>query len=252
MTQLPVRWSHLREFAKSPAHYVLARDRGIADTRAMRIGRVVDALLFNAKGAKKPVVFEGTRRGAKWEEFQAQNAGREIVTDTEYDASLRIVDSLLDPRHAHAFELLKGRRFQELNFTYLNRACQSHPDVIGQNGLFATDLKVSVYADPRRFVRYALNMGYHGQLAFYDHGIREAGAGDPQNLYIVAADPTPPNNVTAFRLTERAIDAGRRLVRSHFEQLLACEAADHWPGYTQDVVELDAADEFELMFDEEE
>jgi len=244
----PVRWSHLKAFAQSPAHYRYALERGRTDSAAMRLGRVVDALLFNGP---KPAVFKGERRlGKDWEAFKEQHEGREIISDKEYGTALAMVDQLLD--HSLAMEVLKGRRHLEINFTYLNRACQMHPDIVGQpSGVYCTDLKTGMTSDPRRFVRHALQMGYHGQHAFYGIGLRESGQGDPQNHYIVAQENKAPFVVTVFRLTERAIEHGERLVRTYFEQLLACEAANHWPPYAQTVVEFDSADEIELMFDEE-
>ena len=75
----PVRFSNLRLMAKSPAHYRAALDGEREDTLAMRLGRLVHALVLGGDY----LVWDGTRRGKEWDRFAEENAGREIVTASE-------------------------------------------------------------------------------------------------------------------------------------------------------------------------
>jgi hypothetical protein len=44
-----------------------------------------------------------------------------------------------------------------------------------------------------------------------------------------------------FKLTEQAVDMGRRLYRLWLEQLAGCIESNQWPGYAQSVVDFDVA-----------
>ena len=69
---------------------------------------------------------------------------------------------------------------------------------------------------------------------------------------LLAVESTAPYVVTVFRVTERALEQGRRTYRLWFERLMACEEADEWPGYVQSVVPLDVPESDEVTFGEEE
>jgi hypothetical protein len=248
MTVERVRYSHLKYMSLSPAHY-LAATKDTRDTPRMRLGRLVDAYLFNGK---LPVVWEAERRGNKWKEFVAAHEDREVVTAAEYDKALHMVDAIVN--HSDAMRLLRGRRLQEIQWQFLGRDCQSHPDVLGgppaSNRVeFITDLKSSATAQPSRFVPLALRMLYHAQLAFYHAAVGAAGFGVPGDHYGVVVEQQEPYAVTCFRYTERAIEVGSKLCRLWMERLLVCEESGEWPAYSQGVLDLDVSEEYELNFD---
>lgn len=250
---LPVHFSTLKHFGRSPAHYLSALALGVTETKAMRVGTLVHAETFEQDG---PLVYEGERRGNAWKAFKEENPGVEIVTRAEADRAREITDALRLSVLAHhtASGLLSGRIEQTIEWPLLGRACQGTPDVVGtdSDGLFLTDLKTTADAHPAHFQRFALKMGYHAQLAWYMDGVRLAGLGDPRRGFIVAVEQKPPYVVTCFELTAEALEMGRRQYRLWMEQLLVCEASGIWPGYCQSIVPLDAPDEeTELLIDGE-
>jgi hypothetical protein len=61
-----------------------------------------------------------------------------------------------------------------------------------------------------------------------------------------------PHPVSVFRFTETAIEAGDRVSASMLEQVLSCEAANSYPGYTTKIEDLElpmTADDF--IFDDD-
>lgn len=243
----PVRFSCLKNMARSPAHY-LESLKGRADSASMRIGRLVHLAVFG----QEPVIFDGTRRGKEWEAFQVLHRDADIFTATEADAAIPIIASLLDdPKHWHAKELLtSGVAEKRLDWTWLGRACRGTPDIAGE---FLVDLKTTRNAQPEWFAREALFRSYHAQLAWYRQGLVLSGAQPPGLVYIVAVETSPPYPVVVRPLTERAMEQGERLCRLWMERLLSCEATNEWPGYVQSAVELDVPDDLELSgFDDEE
>lgn len=240
----PVRFSHLKHIARSPAHYRAALTASF-DSTSLRLGRIVDVGVL---GGPEPVIYDGTRRGKAWEQFRDQHGGLEIVTASEVESAQPIIDAVLG--HEAAMSLLRsGAIKKRLHWDWLGRACTGEPDVAGRA---LVDLKTTRDAEPGRFTKQALWYSYHAQLAFYRLGMVSSGAEPPAQVYIVAVETAPPYPVTVLQLTERAIEQGERLCRLWMERLLACEATNEWPGYVQSVVDLDVPDDLELTFGDEE
>jgi hypothetical protein len=238
----PVRFSRLKLMAKSPQHYL---SQTVEETAAMERGTAVHTLLL---GGPRLTFFPGpARRGKEWEAFEAANADAQILTRTDYDTANAMADSVR--RNKLAMEVLAGRHEVELAWKFLGRDCGSKVDVIGGGGRWVTELKTARDAEPTRFMWQAIRMNYHAQLAFYQDAVEASGQGDPQDAFVVAVESSAPYVVTTLRLTDRALEQGRRLFRLWFERVLACEEAKAWPGYCESIVDLDVPeDEPELTF----
>lgn len=233
---VPVRYSHLKMLALSPAHYLAAVRR---DSYAMERGRALHSLVL---GGARVIPYPGkTRQGKEWTAFKAANDGAEILTATEYAKVQGMADSV--KRHKVAMQLLEGQHEVEVNWSYLGRACQSHIDVIGGGGSMVTELKTTVSSEPDRFAWQARRLWYFGQLAFYMEAVQQAGLGTATDAYVVAVEAAEPYVVTCMRATERALELGRKCMRLWMERLLGCEAANDWPGYVQGIVDLDAPED---------
>ncbi len=238
-----LHWSLLKQMALSPAHLRAAYEQGTDTTRSMSNGTLIHALVLGGD----VLVWEGVRKGKKWEEFEAKNEGRFIVTRKEYDtASLAAVSVMWSPI---AKPLLEGRREWSWSATMHGRRCAGRIDVAGPA---TVDLKTSNSVEPGRFSRACLRMGYHAQLAWYQDARRALGE-DPGDAWIIGVETKAPFPVTVLHVTQRALDEGRKLNRLWLEKLNACEAADEWPGYVQSAVELDIVeDDGGLIIDGEE
>lgn len=246
---VPVRFSNLKMIGKSPAHYRHAVQRGWDPSLSRRVGSGTHAMMFDlpwtvwtgSGNGKKPV-----RNGGPWEAFRNANPGKAIMSIGEYRKSRAISDSL--KRNDRAMELLRGPgtvREQQVSWKCLDRECVSTPDVRGPG--YVVDLKTDKCAEPGKFAKSGRWYGYHAQLAFYLDAVAAAGLGKPDRAYIVAVENVAPYPVTILRLTDRALDLGRRMCRIWLEQLLVCEADDYWPGYVESDAEFDVPDEEQTL-----
>lgn len=243
----PVRFSSLKHIGRSPAHYRAALEASY-DSPAMLFGRVVHAMVL---GHGSWTVYEGERRGKAWSDFKADNEGVDIITAQEFRRARDCADAVLNDPVAAPF--LVGDRERRIEWTHNGRACRGTPDVIGAD--FITDLKTTTDASPGLFSRAALRMGYHAQLAWYQHGVEAALDRTCPSGVLIAVESKAPYAVTVLRLTDRAIAAGHKTWVAWFERLVACEESGVWPGYSQSIVDLDVPDEdaFEgLLIDGEE
>lgn len=233
----PLRFSRLKRFSQSAAHYLGASG---PDSSGIDIGSASHSMLL---GGVRVVAYPGpVRRGKVFEAFEQDNPGALILTANEYRRAEGMANAVR--ANADAMRVLDGEREKTFHWKINGRTCRGTPDVRSET--FITELKTGETADPRFFPFKVRRFCYHGQLAWYSDGAVLAGLPDPKDHYIVAVEAAPPHVVTVFHIDPATIDKGRRLYRLWFEQLLACEAADAWPGYSQSVVELALPDDFDL------
>lgn len=237
----PIRFSHLRAYGRSAAHGHHARLGGEdEETAAMERGTAVHALVF---GTRKVCGYPGAqRRGREYEAFAAEHADHEILTMAEFDKSRRMADSVLACELAQS--CLQGVAEETLLFRWMGLDCRATPDIRGPD--YVTELKSSSSAEPARFGWHALRMGYHAQLRFQAIG---TGA-RIRDHWIVAVESDAPYPVTVFRVTDRAIEVGEKLLVLWAERLKNCEASNVFPPYTSTFAEIDVPDEEAVEFEE--
>jgi len=238
---VPIRFSRLKLFSKSPAHFAAALDE---DASHLDIGAAAHSLIL---GGQRVVAYPGkVRRGKEFDAFALENEGALILTKSEFGRASRMATAVKNTPDAMA--VLEGEREKTLYWDVQGRKCRGTPDVFNNDKRFITELKTGETSDPRFFPFKMRRYCYHGQLAWYSDGAVLSGLNDPQAHYVVAVEASYPHVVTVFRLTPDTIDKGRRAVRLWFERLLQCEAAKQWPGYTQSIVDLALPeDEFEML-----
>jgi exodeoxyribonuclease VIII len=239
----PVRFSALKHIQRSPAHYAAIAESATDETISMRLGSAGHAILL-----EQPIaVYTGkVRRGKAWETFEEEHVGQVVVNQREHDEARRMVDSIMKHRDARQLIFSDDAAMEKrLEWSALGRSCAGTPDV--RTGRYVVDLKTTRCSEPSKFNRDGTWRYYHAQLAWYLDGVVASGIGKPSEAYIVAVESTKPWPVTVLRLTDRALDQGRRLCRLWLERLLQCERANYWPGYVEGIVDFDVLDDpFEL------
>lgn len=232
----PVHFSDLKRMSQSPLHYAYWLERERAETKALRLGSAVDALLFGTCGV---VGFDGQRRGKEWAAFAQANAGAICLNKTENELVRGMADAI--ERHGEAHELLSGERQKLIEWKLAGRDCAGTPDAFTDGRI--VELKTCRTSHPDRFPWDARRLGYNAQLDWYAEGLLQSGRQRPSTAYIVAVESTAPHPVTVFVLTDRALDQGARSWRLWFERLRACEESDAWPAYTESAVLFDVPEE---------
>lgn len=245
---LPLRFSQLKQFARSPAHYLEARANELAQTSAMEKGSALHAVVL---GTHTVSPYPGAqRRGKEWEAFKAQHEGELIVTADAYEKVMGMAEAIWsEPLAKEVLFTSSSVIEQTMLFELHGKKCRGTPDV--RTPSYVVDLKTSSTTEPERLMRHAQNMLYHAQLAFYLQGMAASGYGTHREAFLVAVEAVAPHPVVVLHLTDQAIEMGDRSIRLWFERLLSCEQADYFPGYTQSRVTWDIEEELELQFAEE-
>lgn len=235
----PIRFSRLKRIARSPAHYVGAVEPTGA---SLRMGSAVHAAAF---GGPRVVLYEKRRAGKEWDAFLRDNEDAIILNEREHANVIGMAKSLR--ANDHAVRLCSRadlRREETLFWDFAGMPCRGTPDVFCADWI--VELKTTRFGEPHWFTKEALRRAYHAQLSWYRHGVLRSTGHEPQSAYVVAVESSPPYPVSVLRLTERALERGERLWRLWFEQLMVCEQSQHWPGYTEAIVDLDIPDDDEL------
>ena len=101
------------------------------------------------------------------------------------------------------------------------------------------DLKTTAgSAAPNDFAVTAAKYRYYIQEAFYRAGARATGIGDC-DFYYLTVEKQPPNLVSVTRLHPDAIQLGDQLMRQAVRTYATCLETDTWPGYSDEVTEID-------------
>lgn len=239
-------WSTLKFYCKSPAHYLQAVLNPPERTPAMLIGsalhcRVLEPDKFPERYAVAPSGLDRRTKSGKeaWAAFEAESAGKEILTADQAEQVDGMAAALLAPGSVSAKLLARcENREQIIRWTDLHTElpCKGIVDAFGEE--FALDIKTTDDASSRAFSRALYNYQYHGQAAFYVDGLKLNGC-PVSNFLFVVVEKQAPFGVCAYACTEEVLGAGRllyqRLLNIHSE----CLAAGEWPGYSNEVQEIE-------------
>jgi hypothetical protein len=255
---LPVRFSRLKAFSLSAAHYLLWCQEGDdsgGESLALRMGSGFHAALF---ANRELVAYDGRRAGKDWERFEQKHRerGAVILNRKEFSIAAGMVGAI--KRHKRAMELLFDGTTVEhrIDWTFSGRACRGTPDAFRADGAWNVDLKSARCTEPRWFSREALKRHYHAQLANYDDGIEAAVGTRPADAYIIAVENVAPFNVVVLRMPAETREVGAKLLRTWWERLLAAEHLNYYGGYVEADIDLVIPDyeqppEFAVEIDDE-
>lgn len=239
-----VRFSHLRAYGRSPMHGHHARTTEMKPNPAMELGSAVHALILR----NKPVcAYPGPqRRGKEYAAFAEDNPGSIILTSAEYEKASQMANAVRKCKLAEP--LLAGTVEETILFDWMGLPCRATPDVRGDN--YLTELKTSSNADPAKFVWHALRQHYHAQMRMQ----QIACANEQMECYIVCVESAAPYPVSVFRMDEKALEAGEKMLILWAERLKTCEQSESYPPYAQHItpIELPEESDLDLVFPETE
>jgi hypothetical protein len=251
--------SKLELFRRRPISYyrrfvakTLARPE---PTEAFRLGSaahcaVLEPTTFWGRYALRP---EGIDRRTKegkiaFAEFEAEHAGKTIITQEENNAVCEMV--VAARLHPLASELLAAGS-PELSWRVEpagGMALQCRTDWFNPAGCelssgrpYVADLKTveSLDADAfRNFERACFNFGYHRQAGFYLPLITEIIGSPVFDFYFIVVEKAEPYGVAVYRLSDAATARGHDETITDLIRLQACIKDQQWPNLPNDLREI--------------
>lgn len=112
--------------------------------------------------------------------------------------------------------------------------CRARADYKKQAGhsRILVDLKTCISAEPEKFAKDLINLGYPLQEAMYREGFQA-------DAFAFVAVEKVTNTVQVYTLDEMFDEAGHFIFRQALEQWKEFLEADHWPTYRNGVSQLD-------------
>lgn len=166
------------------------------------------------------------RRGNKWKdaEFQAEHAGKILMTVGDYDDAMRIRDAAARNSIVRLFQ--GGDTVAEASAFWIDpentESCRCRPDAYSRKHRIIGDLKTTTDASPAAFARSIADYGYHVQEAMYSDGWISAGGGDVEGFVFMAIEKTAPYAIGVYELPPAFVTEGHAIYRKALATYAAC------------------------------
>jgi len=188
-------------------------------------------------GAKKRSP-ESEERCAWWGEWNAENAGRVILSARDYDRARYMADSAR--AHPVAGAMIEGGR-REVTMRWVDEEtgvkCKARVDLDNDEMQFQMDLKSCLDASPEGFARAVHSYRYHVQHFHYFDGARACGIKRNHFLFL-AVESEAPYVCAPYHIDAHAEERGYELRKRALLRQAECLRTGEWPGYTNTIQEL--------------
>ena len=201
----PLSYSSLKQFRKSPKHYIQYITKPREQTDAMRQGSLIDCLAlepekFTERFMIIPKLNLRTNDGKAENERLLKEANEKrliMITQEDIAKARKSVEALMSTDFSR--QLIEGRRDVQINLRWTDKATGlpingkvDFDSKIGREW-FIVDLKSSASADPDDFKRQAYNLDYHIQCGCYTTGYPTHRFTFPPFVFLVVESEEPYN-----------------------------------------------------------
>ena len=252
--------SALKKLLRSPAHYRAYQSAPDRDSSARMFGRAVHTLLLERHLYREHfAVWNGGRRdGKKYEEFEAANPGRTILTEDEHHRAMEAALSLrsntqfpmglwLDGVAASGeFDAIAPAR-TEFSIFWIDEetglSCKARIDAHNLSPTpMAADVKTTDDARPSAFSHQVFKLDYDLQAAHYRAALKAFYDQEFPFLFAVV-ESKAPHASTILGMDQDVLKNGEAKRRFALNLLKKCQDANSWPAY-----ELEGIPEIYLPF----
>jgi len=235
----PLSYSSLKEFRKSPLHYMHYRDKvWMPPTDAMKIGLLAEHLLIESSKWEDKFIMSpdiNRRTNAGKEEYskfieQADLQGKTIInTDMLAKADAMVEVAMMNPM---IVELLKYKTRTQKKLFWREHVEWNGNDyfipMIGYTDfeysnteLISIDVKTCRDASNDKFGRDVGNMWYYGQMGVYSMGYHKTEYKFPKMMWVVM-ETTEPYGSNVIELSQRDLDYAKAEVKALLVKFVQC------------------------------
>ncbi len=227
----PLSYSSLKQFSKSPKHFIEYRTKPFAPSEAMILGSAFEDLVFNEENFdKKYQVFvkakgDGSVAINRDAYDKATQAGITLLTEEMMKKLEAMKESLLSTDYVRPYiDNVKAKQVRlrwndkktGLPFLgYVDLQCEVYDE------MFALDLKTTNNGDPEMFPKQAYNLQYNLQWATYAEGYHKMKFKFPYFAYL-AVENVDPFNVSLFFIESKTMEESRDEWRATVDAFKYC------------------------------
>lgn len=220
----PLSYSSLKEFMKSPAHFIAYKNRLFKESAAMRLGTAVHAALLEPDKFKSDYDTTPLRKGTK---AHKELDGSKIWLNNSDWATVNGIKRQLK-KNVEAADLLESCKQREIEVKgYVNGIpFRGFVDAMSED--IIVDVKTTQDASPDGFSRSVYNFSYHLQAAIY---MELTGA---KQYYIIAIESSSPYSVVIYKLSQDAMDSGYAMLQRGIDSFKNWDGSE--TGYKNNVI----------------
>ncbi len=203
--ELKLSFSSLKQFGKSPAHFVGYKKRIFKQSAPMRRGWLTHLLTLEPDKLSELVVLDvATRANKAYKEAALSHPkGDEgVFTTREVQEAQKLADAVR--AHPLAYKLISEAVELEKHLHWQMDGVNFHgfADVIGKD--YVADLKITDN-EPKKMQRWVMDNLYHMQLAMYKEAVFP---GEHVPSYLISCDPNAPHGVVVYELSREMMREG--------------------------------------------
>ena len=237
-------------WSSTPAH-LKADTEAFEASAAMIMGTLAHSLILEPETPLPGIVVQPDEYepGKKWtraakvcKEWEADQKakGLMVLRADEWKDALGMAEAVA--WHPLAHDLLVDGR-PEVSLCAHDNAngldIKARIDFLPNSGSAIVDVKTTIDASERGFMRRAYDLGYHIQAALYLDLWNALMPTEPRTeFYFVAVENSRPYAVNVFKASAEFLAKGRDDYKSALTLYAACVKSDNWPAYSQEVKEL--------------
>lgn len=212
------------------------------ETKSLAFGSLIHTAILEPTEVEKryfPVSIRLDSRTKKYQTAELDAAGREIVSQSDYDDAWRIRDAVL--KHAVARDLITDKLETEVCAYALDPETgllrRGRADGVRADIGVMFDLKSARAAGWDGFSKAVDDYAYHWQDPYY-RDIWTAVAWEPNAFIFLVVEPDAPFLTAAYEIIPEDIEEGREEFRKALRRYAECVRTDEWPGLPDTLQEI--------------
>lgn len=215
--------------------HAVMMDGGDTDTASTSLGKQLHAAILEPdRFHRDNRIFDGVRRGEKWEAFKAGCPDHELIMKPEEFRAIVLIHRAVMANDQAAKLLADSDVEQTIRWTGEHYGeAKARLDAINHGAIIDIKSTSQIGQFARQFLRY----GYDIQSGWYFEGAEKCGLG-VERVVIIAIESNPPFDVAVFAVPKLAVEVGRKRARQIAAQYRQCEAAGRFPGVVDGIAEL--------------
>ena len=230
LNQRPLSYSSLKEFAKSPAHYIEYLRKEREPSKEMLFGSMIHCLLltpqlFEDQFAVMANVDKRTKEGKlAYEKFVADAIGKDVVAEQDYDDANNLVNKVIT--QSHITDLIKNCNVFEEEWKADIDGLPFRGFYDGVADDYILEIKTTSDGNPRTIINDFYNRQYHIQAGLY----HKASGSKPIKYVII--ETKAPYNIYVADSEQAYLDYGINQFSSLIDKFKECLHNNLWDmGY---------------------
>ena len=219
LQERPLSYSSLKEFAKSPKHYLDYLNKTRESTPAMLFGSMIHCLLlepfkFDEQFAVMGNVDRRTTEGKKaYADFLEKSVGKEVVTESDYNDAKNIVNNVMS--NEKTASIVNGCHTFEEEFRADINGLPVRGFFDGVADDYILEVKTTNDGNPKTIINDFYNRFYHMQGGLYNL------VSQKPILYLIIETKSPYISYTAYA-SDEYIDNGKKTFLDNLESFKYC------------------------------